>query len=115
MFAGGENKSEQEFFGAADSSPGGLLSESELSLLISDKTFFFRSFADVGEFYIGFDAAIHVAIPEPSTLVLASIGFIGLSVLAFRDQRTKKPAASLTQARKTSVETAGPGPYDLIG
>lgn len=80
---------EQEFFGTADSGPGGLTNASEVSLLISDTTFFFRRFADIGEFYVGFDAKVYVATPEPSSLVLASVGFMGLFVVVLRNQRKK--------------------------
>ncbi len=81
---------DREFFGMADSGPGGLTNASEASLIISDTTFFFRRFDDIGDFYIGFDAAVYVATPEPSSMVLASVGFVGLFVFALRHQQNKK-------------------------
>lgn len=76
------------FHGNADSGPGGFVDAAEVSLEIPEAIYPFQDIEDVGQFFIGYQASVFVATPEPSTIALATVGMLS-AILCFLPRVSK--------------------------
>lgn len=77
------------FLGYVDDGPGGLVEVAEASLIIPGVTFPIIDVPNLGPISIGLSGEVYVAAPEPSSLSLAALGFIGLVGITWRRHRQK--------------------------
>lgn len=72
------------FSGVVDDGIGGLTPAAEASLLIPGVGFPIINIPTVGQLFLNLSGEVYVAVPEPSTLSLAALGFVGLTAFGWR-------------------------------
>lgn len=73
---------DQGFFGYVDNGPGGLLDAAEADLFVPGVIFPGLNVPGLDDFYLGWNAEVHIAVPEPGTFALAAIGLGCLAIFS---------------------------------
>ena len=85
------------FMGTVDAGPGGFVDAAEASLIIPGVTFPIIDVPNVGPISLGLSGEIYLAVPEPSSLSLAALGFGGLVGFTWRRQRHNLNVSEISQ------------------
>lgn len=80
------------FSGAVDAGTGGFVPAAEASLIIPGVTFPVIDVPNFGPISLGLSGEVFLAVPEPSTLTLGALGFVGLTVFGWRKHRRTQNA-----------------------
>ncbi len=99
---------DNEFFsGTVDTGIGGFVDVSEANFVIPNVAFSLDQIPDLGSIYLRYSGEIHVAVPEPSTLVLATLGLAGFVAIGWRrkrgprDNTVRVPSGRIDRSRFT--------------
>ncbi len=78
---------DDDFFGTADAGVGGLVDAAEASFIVPEISIPLVDHQDFGRISLGYSSEIYLAVPEPSTLVLATVGLTSLVAIGWRRKR----------------------------
>ncbi len=73
-----------EFFGIVDTGVGGFVDAAEASFVIPGVIFPLVNLPNSGQISLGYTSEVYVAVPEPSTVMLATLGLAGFVAIGWR-------------------------------